>query len=110
MALDMDWTYFRNCRYAVRRQRCAPKRLSCIGQIHFLLGNLYLKLNQPDLAAAHLAKFHAPQTTQRCRKKSNQIVLDTHGGQVKPQVRTHRIAIYSDVVFVNKASQQTGQE
>jgi tetratricopeptide (TPR) repeat protein len=35
-------------------------------QIHFLLGNVYLKLNQPDLAAAHLAKFHAaPQTTQR---------------------------------------------
>ena len=35
-------------------------------QIHFLLGNVYLNLNQPDLAAAHLAKFHAaPQTTQR---------------------------------------------
>jgi tetratricopeptide (TPR) repeat protein len=35
-------------------------------QIHFLLGNIYLKLNQPDLAKAHLAKFHAaPQTTQR---------------------------------------------
>lgn len=35
-------------------------------QIHFLLGNIYLKLNHPDLAAAHLAKFRAaPQTTQR---------------------------------------------
>jgi tetratricopeptide (TPR) repeat protein len=35
-------------------------------QIHFLLGTIYLKLNQPDLANAHLAKFHAaPQTTQR---------------------------------------------
>lgn len=35
-------------------------------QIHFLLGNVYLKLNKPDLAASHLAKFHAaPQTTQR---------------------------------------------
>ena len=35
-------------------------------QIHFLLGNIYLKLNQPDLANAHLAKFRAaPQTTQR---------------------------------------------
>jgi tetratricopeptide (TPR) repeat protein len=35
-------------------------------QIHFLLGRVYLKLNQPDLAASHLAKFHAaPQTTQR---------------------------------------------
>jgi tetratricopeptide (TPR) repeat protein len=35
-------------------------------QIHFLLGNIYLKLNKPELAQAHLAKFHAaPQTTQR---------------------------------------------
>ena len=35
-------------------------------QVHFLLGKIYLKLNQPDLAQAHLAKFHAaPQTTQR---------------------------------------------
>jgi tetratricopeptide (TPR) repeat protein len=35
-------------------------------QIHFLLGNVYLKLNQPELAAGHLAKFRAaPQTTQR---------------------------------------------
>ena len=35
-------------------------------QIHFLLGNVYLKLNQPELAASHLAKFRAaPQTTQR---------------------------------------------
>jgi hypothetical protein len=32
-------------------------------------------------------------------KKSNQIVLDTQGGQVNPQVRTHRIAIYSDTVL-----------
>ncbi len=35
-------------------------------QIHFLLGNIYLKLKQPDLAKEHLDKFHAaPQTTQR---------------------------------------------
>ncbi|MGC2402665.1 MAG: tetratricopeptide repeat protein [Acidobacteriaceae bacterium] len=35
-------------------------------QVHFLLGKIYLKLNQPDLAQSHLAKFHAaPQTTQR---------------------------------------------
>ena len=35
-------------------------------QIHFLLGRVYGKLNQPELAASHLAKFHAaPQTTQR---------------------------------------------
>jgi hypothetical protein len=33
-------------------------------------------------------------------KKSNQIVLDTQGGRVKFQVRTHRIAIYSDIVSV----------
>jgi tetratricopeptide (TPR) repeat protein len=35
-------------------------------QIHFLLGNVYLKMNKPDLAKAHLEKFHAaPQTLQR---------------------------------------------
>jgi tetratricopeptide (TPR) repeat protein len=35
-------------------------------QIHFLLGNVYLKLNKPDLANEHLDKFHAaPQTLQR---------------------------------------------
>jgi Tfp pilus assembly protein PilF len=35
-------------------------------QIQFLLGNVYLKLNKPDLAKAHLDKFHAaPQTLQR---------------------------------------------
>jgi tetratricopeptide (TPR) repeat protein len=35
-------------------------------QIHFLLGNVYLKLDKPDLAKAHLQQFHAaPQTTQR---------------------------------------------
>ncbi len=35
-------------------------------QIHFLLGNVYLKLHQPALAESHLAKFRAaPQTTQR---------------------------------------------
>lgn len=30
-------------------------------QIHFLLANLYRKLNQPDLAKAHLQKFQAAQ-------------------------------------------------
>jgi len=35
-------------------------------QIHFLLANLYRKLNQPDLAEAHLEKFKAAQlTTQK---------------------------------------------
>jgi tetratricopeptide (TPR) repeat protein len=35
-------------------------------QIHFLLANLYRKLNQPDLAKAHLEKFQAAsQTTPR---------------------------------------------
>jgi len=28
-------------------------------QIHFILAKLYRKLNQPDLANAHLEKFHA---------------------------------------------------
>jgi tetratricopeptide (TPR) repeat protein len=35
-------------------------------QIHFLLGNIYLKMKKFDLAEAHLAKFRAaPQSTQR---------------------------------------------
>ncbi|HEY2471450.1 MAG TPA: tetratricopeptide repeat protein [Terracidiphilus sp.] len=35
-------------------------------QIHFLLSNIYRKLNQPDLAKAHLEKFRAAsQTAQR---------------------------------------------
>lgn len=32
-------------------------------QIHFLLSNLYRKLNQPDLAKEHLEKFQAAQQT-----------------------------------------------
>jgi tetratricopeptide (TPR) repeat protein len=36
------------------------------GQIHFLLANLYRKLNRPDLAKAHLQKFQAaPPSTNR---------------------------------------------
>jgi tetratricopeptide (TPR) repeat protein len=34
-------------------------------QIHFLLAKLYRKLNQPDLAKAHLEKFQAAQQTTR---------------------------------------------
>lgn len=34
-------------------------------QIHFLLANLYRKLNQPDLAKAHLEKFQAAQRGDR---------------------------------------------
>jgi hypothetical protein len=30
-------------------------------------------------------------------KQSNQIVFDADGGQIKPQVRDHRIAIYQAV-------------
>lgn len=36
------------------------------GQVHFLLGNIYLKLNKPEIAQKHFAQFHAtPQSTQR---------------------------------------------
>jgi tetratricopeptide (TPR) repeat protein len=35
------------------------------GQIHFLLANLYRKLNQPDLAKAHLQKFQADPPAAR---------------------------------------------
>jgi len=34
-------------------------------QIHFLLSNLYRKLNQPELAKAHLEKFQAASQTTR---------------------------------------------
>lgn len=34
-------------------------------QIHFLLSNLYRKLNQPDLAKTHLEKFQAASKTTR---------------------------------------------
>jgi tetratricopeptide (TPR) repeat protein len=34
-------------------------------QIHFILAKLYRKLNQPDLANAHLEKFQAAQQTTR---------------------------------------------
>lgn len=36
------------------------------GQVHFLLGKIYLKLNKPEIAQKHFALFHAtPQSTQR---------------------------------------------
>jgi len=43
-----------------------PKSGTSDAQIHFLLGNVYLKLKQYDLAHAHLDKFRAAtQTTRR---------------------------------------------
>ena len=43
-----------------------PEANASDAQIHFLLAKVYGKLNQPDLAKAHLEKFKAaPQTTAR---------------------------------------------
>jgi tetratricopeptide (TPR) repeat protein len=51
---------------AAEKALTLPEYGTSDSQIHFLLGNIYLKLNQPELAQSHLAKFHAaPQTTQR---------------------------------------------
>ena len=57
---------FKNAALEGERALTLPLFGTSDAQIHFLLANLYRKLNQPDLAKAHLEKFQAaPQTTQR---------------------------------------------
>ena len=57
---------FKNAALEGERALTLPLLGTSDAQIHFLLANLYRKLNQPDLAKAHLEKFQAaPQTTQR---------------------------------------------
>lgn len=57
---------FNNAACEAERALTLPERGTRDAQIHFLLANLYRKLNQPDLAKAHLEKFKAaPPTTQR---------------------------------------------
>jgi len=57
---------FKNAALEGERALTLPELGTSDAQIHFLLVNLYRKLNQPDLAKAHLEKFlAAPQTTQR---------------------------------------------
>jgi len=57
---------FNNAAVEGERALTLPGLGTSDAQIHFLLANLYRRLNQPDLAKAHLDKFQAaPQTTQR---------------------------------------------
>ena len=57
---------FKNAALEGERALTLPELETSDAQIHFLLANLYRKLNQPDLAKAHLEKFQAaPQTTRR---------------------------------------------
>jgi tetratricopeptide (TPR) repeat protein len=57
---------FKSAAVEGERALTLPELGTSDAQIHFLLANLYRKLNQPDLAKAHLEKFQAaPQTTRR---------------------------------------------
>lgn len=57
---------FKNAALEGERALTLPEFGPSDAQIHFLLANLYRRLNQPDLAKAHLEKFQAtPKTTQK---------------------------------------------
>jgi tetratricopeptide (TPR) repeat protein len=57
---------FKNAALEGERALTLPVLGTSDAQIHFLLATVYRKLNQPDLAKAHLEKFQAaPQTTSR---------------------------------------------
>lgn len=57
---------FKNAALEGERALTLPDLATSDTQIHFLLANLYRKLNQPDLAKAHLEKFQAAhQTTNK---------------------------------------------
>jgi tetratricopeptide (TPR) repeat protein len=57
---------FKNAAREGERALTLPVLDTSDAQIHFLLANLYRKLNRPDLAKAHLEKFEAAsQTTRR---------------------------------------------
>ena len=67
LAKGLDHTGdFKNAALEGQRALTLPELGTSDTQIHFLLANLYRKLNQPDLAKAHLEKFQAaPKTTQK---------------------------------------------
>ena len=57
---------FENAALEGERALTLPELATSDAQIHYLLGNLYRKLNQPDLAKTHLEKFQAtPKATQK---------------------------------------------
>ena len=54
---------FKNAAVEGERALALPELGTSDAQIHFLLAKLYRKLNQPDLAKAHLEKFEAASPT-----------------------------------------------
>jgi tetratricopeptide (TPR) repeat protein len=63
--LDHDGD-FKNAAVEGERALTLPVLGTSDSQIHFLLANLFRRLNQPDLAKTHLEKFQAdPQITRR---------------------------------------------
>lgn len=63
--LDHEEDY-KNAAIEAERALTLPQLDTSDAQIHFLLSSLYRKLNQPDLAKAHLEKFQAaPQESRR---------------------------------------------
>lgn len=56
---------FKNAAVEGERALTLPMLDTDDAQIHFLLANLYRRLNQPDLAKAHLEKFEAASQTTR---------------------------------------------
>ena len=56
---------FKNAAVEGERALTLPDLGTSDAQIHFLLAKLYRKLNQPDLAKAHLEKFEAAAPTTR---------------------------------------------
>jgi tetratricopeptide (TPR) repeat protein len=60
--LDHDGD-FKDAAREGERALTLPELDTSDAQIHFLLANLYRKMNQPDLAKTHLEKFKAAQST-----------------------------------------------
>jgi len=57
---------FKNAAFDGERALTLPALGTSDAEIHFLLAKIYMKLNQPDLAKAHLKKFkEAPPSTSR---------------------------------------------
>lgn len=57
---------FKNAAIEGEQALTLPELGTSDSQIHFLLANLYRKMNEPDLAKAHLEKFQAaPPSTRR---------------------------------------------
>jgi tetratricopeptide (TPR) repeat protein len=56
---------FKNAALEGEQALTLPELGTSDAQIHFLLARVYRRLNQPDLAKAHLEKFQAASKTTR---------------------------------------------